>query len=51
MIKDLYDPVMDMVQKSQGGKLNISGIARELGTTREWVNVMLAESKRRKMNG
>jgi len=46
MIARYYVPVIDACKKNTG-KLNISGIGRELGISREWVNILLAEGKRR----
>lgn len=43
-----YDEVMDMFSHGiKGKKGTIAGIAREAGISREWVNIILAESKKR----
>ncbi len=47
MIDTYYADVIKLYQGAPNGKPNISSIGREVGITREWVNAMLAEQKRR----
>jgi hypothetical protein len=49
MVNKYYNSVMEkyLAMADNGGKPNISSISRDVGITREWVNVMLAENKRR----
>lgn len=51
MINKYYSPVMEQYLKmAEKGKPSIHAIARDVGISRDWVHVMLAEDKRRKEN-